>query len=236
MKRGFEAMRRIGIGALGALALVAVAAPADAGDYSGDTLVRVQGAVVVPDSSASVSAGGTHIPGADAEVSTEVIPSLTITHFFTKNVAAELFCCFAKFNAEGKGAINGADLGDFWAFPPILTLQYHFDPIAGFKPYVGAGVQYIHYFDGGNSDLGGKIHLDDSWGFALQGGVDMEIGHGWYLNADIKKVWLDTDASWKNTGVAAKVDVDPLIISAGIGYRFNLADILRGGSAPVPLK
>ena len=90
------------------------------------------------------------------------------------------------------------DLGSFWAFPPILTLQYHFDPISGFKPYVGAGVQYIHYFDGGHSDLGGaKISLDDSWGFALQGGVDVEIGKGWYLNADIKKVWLDTDASWR---------------------------------------
>jgi outer membrane protein len=218
------------------LVSVSLAAPAHAGDYSGDTLLRIQGAVVVPDSGASVSASGTHIPGADAKVSTEAIPTLTITHFFTKNIAAELFCCFAKLNAEGKGAIRNTDLGDFWAFPPILTLQYHFDPIAGFKPYVGAGVQYIHYFDGSRSDLGGKIDLDDSWGFALQGGVDMEIGHGWYLNADIKKVWLDTDANWKNTGVAAKVDVDPLIISAGIGYRFNLADLLGGSPAPAPLK
>ena len=168
------------------------ATSASAGDYSGDTLVRVQGTLVAPDSSADVN-----VPGADARVSTEWIPTLTLTHFFTKNVAAELFCCFARFNAEGRGTLDGKDLGSFWAFPPILTLQYHFDPISGFKPYVGAGVQYIHYFDGGHSDLGGaKISLDDSWGFALQGGVDVEIGKGWYVNADIKKVWLDTDASW----------------------------------------
>jgi outer membrane protein len=228
-------MRKVGLAAAFAMALAIGAPVAQAGSYDGDTLVRVQGTVVAPDSSAKVYSGGTLVPTYNAEVSTEVIPTLTITHFFTKNVAAELFCCFGKFNAEGKGAINGKDLGDFWVFPPILTLQYHFDPIGGFKPYVGAGVQYIHYFDGGRSDLGGRIKLDDSWGFALQGGVDMEIGHGWYLNADIKKVWLDTDASW-GTGVTAKVAVDPLIISAGIGYRFNLSDIFASRAEPAPLK
>ena len=225
-------MRRVGIGVLLALGMSLGAASASAGDYSGDTLVRVQGTLVAPDSSADVN-----VPGADARVSTEWIPTLTLTHFFTKNVAAELFCCFARFNAEGRGTLDGKDLGSFWAFPPILTLQYHFDPISGFKPYVGAGVQYIHYFDGGHSDLGGaKISLDDSWGFALQGGVDVEIGKGWYLNADIKKVWLDTDASWQGTAAKADVTVDPLIVSVGIGYRFNLADLLGSRAEPAPLK
>jgi outer membrane protein len=223
-----------GLAVLGAFVLGA--APAAAGDYSGDTLVRVQGTVVMPDSSAKVELPpGTFVPGASADVSTEVIPTLTITHFFTKNVAAELFCCFGKFNAEGKGAIAGTDLGDFWVFPPILTLQYHFDPMGGFKPYVGAGVQYIHFFDGGASDIGPKIKLDDAWGFALQAGVDVEIGHGWYLNADIKKVWLDTDASW-GSAARANVTVDPLIVSAGLGYRFNLSDLLGGRPEPAPLK
>jgi outer membrane protein len=229
-------MRSIGTGLILLAGLWIALTPASAGDYSGDTLVRVQGTVVAPDSGASVSAAGSHVAGADAEVSTEAIPTLTITHFFTKNVAAELFCCFARFDAEGKGAIRNTDLGSFWAFPPILTLQYHFDPIGGFKPYVGAGVQYIHYFEGGQSDLGGRIKLDDSWGFALQGGVDMEIGNGWYLNADIKKVWEDTDASWRDTAFRAKVDVDPLIISAGIGYRFNLADIFSARTPNASLK
>ena len=191
-------MQKMGMAALAALgAWLGIAAPATAGDYTGDTLVRVQGTVVIPDSSAKVYSGGTLVPTYNAVVSTEVIPTLTITHFFTKNIAAELFCCFGRFNAKGTaGAIDGADLGSFWVFPPILTLQYHFDHIGGFKPYVGAGVQYIHFFDGGQSDLGQKIKLDDAWGFALQGGVDVELGKGWYLNADVKKVWLDTDASW----------------------------------------
>lgn len=226
-------MQREAIGVLLALGFSIMAAPVSAGNYSGDTLVRVQGTVVVPDSSARVNID----PSADADVSTEVIPTLTLTHFFTKNIAAELFCCFAHFNAEGRGSLNGADLGSFWTFPPIVTLQYHFDPVGGFKPYVGAGVQYIHYFDGGKSDLGGaKILLDDSWGFALQAGVDVELGQGWYFNADIKKVWLDTGVSWKDTGAKAVVTVDPLIVSVGLGYRFNMSDIFGTRSAAVPLK
>ncbi len=56
--------------------------------------------------------------------------------------------------------------------------------------------------------------------------------------------WLDgdtglkqtTDASWKGTNVKADVTVDPLIVSVGLGYRFNLSDILGTRSADVPLK
>ena len=53
-----------------------------------------------------------------------------------------------------------------------MTLQYHFDDMGGFKPYVGAGVQYIHFFDE-NSNLGGSLDIDDAFGFALQAGVDV---------------------------------------------------------------
>lgn len=217
----------------------AVEAPAMAGSYNGDFLVRLQGTVVAPDASADVfnAPGPGFNPLADADVSTEVIPTLTMTYFFNKNIAAELFCCFAKFQAEGRGSINGVDLGYFWVFPPMVTLQYHFDPVGGFKPYVGAGVEYMAFFGEGNSSLGGaKIDLDNAWGFALQAGFDLEVGEGWYLNADIKKVWLDTDASWKGSPVTANVDVDPLIVSIGLGYRFNLSDIFGGRDEPAPLK
>lgn len=225
-----------------ALALgVAVAAPAQAGDYNGNFLARVQGTVVAPDSSATVFKGGVPIAGADADVSTEVIPTLTLTYFLNKNIAAELFCCFAKFTAEGKGALAGADYGDFWVFPPIVTLQYHFDPIGGIKPYVGAGVEYMAFFGEGRADAnaavpGAKLHLDDAWGFALQGGVDVEIGQGWYLNADVKHVWLDTNAKWGDGTVTADVTVDPWIFSLGVGYRFNLEDVFGRRAEAAPLK
>lgn len=220
------------------MALAAVG-PASAGDTNGNFMVRVLGTVVAPDSSADVYSAGVLQPTWDAEVSTEVIPALTLSYFFNKNLAVELFCCFANMHAEGKGGINGLDLGNFWIFPPALTLQYHFDSMGGFKPYVGAGAQYIHFFDEGGSGLGGaQIQLDDAVGFTLQAGADVSLGGGWYLNADVKKTWIDTSAAWKGTApaVTADVQIDPWIFSAGLGYRFNLEDIFARRAEAAPLK
>ena len=79
------------------------------------------------------------------------------------------------------------NVGDTWIFPPAVTLQYHFDPMHGFKPYAGVGFQYINFFDTNSNDLGGSMHIDDAVGFTLPAGVDVELGSGWYLNADVKK-------------------------------------------------
>lgn len=210
--------------ALAAGMALAAVSPALAGTRDGNFMVRVQGTVIDPDASAKVYAGNNRLEGANADVSTEVVPTMTLTYFFNKNLAVELLCCAAKLEAKGKGTIDKVDLGDFWIFPPALTLQYHFDNFHGFKPYVGAGIQYIHFFKEGRGGIG-RIRLDDAVGFTLQAGVDIELGDGWYLNADVKKTWIDTDASWKGTDITAKVDVDPWIYSVGIGYRFNLEDI-----------
>lgn len=68
---GVRQMQKEAIGVLLALGLSMIAAPASAGNYSGDTLVRVQGTVVVPDASAKVNID----PTADADVGAEVLPT-----------------------------------------------------------------------------------------------------------------------------------------------------------------
>jgi len=206
------------------------ASPVYAGDYNGNFMARIGATVVAPDTEVDVFAAGALVPGADADVSTEVIPSLTLTYFFNQNIALELFCCFANHEVDGKGILTGLDLGDTWIFPPALTLQYHFSSMGGIKPYVGVGVQYINFFgEGSATGLGGaKMEIDDAFGFTLQAGVDVPLGDGWYLNGDVKKTWLETDAKWGATGVTADVDLDPWIFTLGVGYRFNLSDVLGG--------
>ena len=205
-------------------------------------MVRLQGTVVAPDASGSVtdltgavSGAVGPIAGSDADVSTEVIPALTLTYFFTNNIAAELFCCFAKHQADAEGSIAGlGEVADFWIFPPALTLQYHFNSMNGFKPYVGAGVQYIHFFSEDSNY--GRVDMDDAFGFTLQAGFDLEVGQGWYLNADVKKSFLDTEVHWVDAGLKGNVDIDPWIFSVGLGYRFNLSDVFGSREAAVPLK
>ncbi|MFO7478668.1 MAG: OmpW family outer membrane protein [Methyloceanibacter sp.] len=203
-----------------------------AGSDDGNVMVRVLGTMVDPETDATVRAGGVVFPGANADVSTEVIPALTLSYFFNKNFAVELFCCFAKHQIDAKGTIAPlGEIADTWIFPPALTLQYHFTGMGAWKPYLGAGVQYINFFDtgtGANRLGASKVSIDDAFGFTLQAGLDLAIGNGWYLNADVKKTWLDTEVTWHNTAmfeganVVGDADLDPWIFSVGLGYRFNL--------------
>ena len=220
----YRIANRIATVLIGVSMLLGFNQAASADDNTGSIMARVGVSVVHPDASADVFAGGARIPGASADVSTEVVPSLTLAYFLTHNLAVELFCCFAKHDVDGKGALNGIDLGDTWIFPPALTLQYHFDNGGAFKPYVGAGIQYIAFFDEGRSNLAGnpRLDLDDAVGFTLQAGIDVAIGNGWYLNGDVKKTFLDMDASWQGSGITADVDLDPWIFTAALGRRFNL--------------
>ena len=59
-----------------------------------------------------------HSRGGGADVSTEVIPALTLSYFFNPNIALELFCCFAKHDIKGAGSISNLhEIADNWIFP-----------------------------------------------------------------------------------------------------------------------
>jgi outer membrane protein len=212
-----------GLAVAGAMATAAV--PAQAGDYAGDMLVRVQGTYVNFNDESSPDG---------LSLDNEFIPTLTLTYFLNKNLAVELFCCFAKLDADLDGS---GKVADFWVFPPALTVQYHFDSMNGFKPYVGVGVQYIAPFsEDGVGDLGtSRVEVDDALGFTLQAGVDVEIGQGWYLNADVKKTWIEHTVSVNGVD-AFDAEIDPWIFSVGVGYRFNLSDIFGSRYAEAPMK
>ena len=237
---------------LAALAMgLGMSQAATAGDYNGNFMVRLQGTyLVTQDKLKSVDANGADIKtplGLDAEVSDVFLPTATLTYFLNKNLAVELLCCFSKHHIDltstAAPALNGK-VAEAWIFPPALTLQYHFDHMGAFKPYVGAGVQWIHFFKEKITEntLGATgENFSDAFGVILQAGFDYQLGGGWYLNADIKKSFLDTKVTWNNAAAAgganvhAKADLDPLVISAGIGYRFNLEDLL-GHRRAEPLK
>ncbi len=234
---------------------IGLAAPAAAGDDNGNFMVRVLGAgIITQDELKSLrSVSGAPVTdlkaaGFDAEVSDEVVPAATLTYFLSKNLSLELLCCFAKHQVDLKAppafaGLSGA-IADMWIFPPAVTLQYHFTGMGAFKPYVGVGAQYIKFFNektASNTLQAQSVSFDDAFGLTIQAGIDVGLGNGWFLNADVKKTWLDTTVTWRNSAVTggnivAEVDVDPLIVSAGLGYRFNLEDIFGRRTYAEPLK
>ncbi len=181
----------------------------------GQWMVRLRAINIAPDESSTISP-----IGGKADFSNETVPELDFTYFFTKNIAAELILATSKHTAKAHGTVAGTlDVGEAWVLPPTLTLQYHFTDFDGFKPYVGAGVNYTMYYNESGKPQQ-KLEVDDAFGLALQAGVDVPIEGNWGWNFDVKKIYLDADSKWNNGAITGNIAIDPWIIGTGISYRF----------------
>lgn len=218
-------MKKLLSGLLAASCLQMAPLPALAGDMplfdfgnKDRWIIRARALWVEPDESANISAiGGT------VDINEQYVPELDFTYFFTKNIAAELILATTPHDVTAVGTTAGqVDLGHVWLLPPTLTMQYHFLPDnQGFRPYVGAGINYT-YFYGEDEGAVTSIKYDDSFGYALQAGFDYGIDENWAINFDVKKVMISTDVSIVSGGapIRAAVDIDPWIFGVGLAYRF----------------
>ena len=198
---------------IGAAALPAQAQ--DAGFQGGDFLVRGRLIDVIPAEDSSTS-----VAGGEVSVGNRVAPELDFSYFFTPNLAAELILATTKHELNGKGTLAGTAIGDAWIVPPTITVQYHFNPDQAFKPYVGAGVNYSWFWNEKPASGFNKLEMTGGFGWALQAGFDYKVSDNVYFNADVKKIFLNVDASINSGGVTADVDLDPWVAGVGVGYKF----------------
>lgn len=216
-------MFKTGAAALAAIAAMALAAPAQAGVLD-HLQIKAGISGVLPNESSSISPIGGH-----ASISDEYVPTVSFEYFVNDNVSVELLCCMARHDVEAVGTSaptpgGNIDLGKVSHFPPTVTLKYRWTELGAFQPYVGAGVNYTHFFDA-KLPAGGpvtSIKYDDSWGGALQAGFDYRLNDHWALNLDVRRIWINTDVNLNSVlgPVHASVDVDPYVVTTGIGYRF----------------
>lgn len=176
-------------------------------------MIRVRALGVITRNSGSVDT----VPGSDLRTSDTIVPELDISYFFTRNIAAELILSTTRHSVTGAGIIDGVPVGKAWLLPPTLTLQYHFDPDSNaFRPYVGAGINYTRFYD--ISLLNGTATVDrNSWGGALQVGADFPINKTFFLNVDLKKLWIDTNVKG---AASANFKINPVILGVGVGMKF----------------
>ncbi len=198
------------------------AAIADAGDW----LVRLRALQVSPnDNSGSVSS----IAGSAVGVGDDTTIELDFTYFITRNLGVEAILGSSQNNINGKGSIAGLNkIAEVRTLPPTVTLQYHFKPDAGIRPYAGLGINYTRFFDEQatsslNATLGPTdVDLSSSWGLSGQLGVDIEFNQDWFFNFDVKYIQMNTTATLNSGGTVRRVNVDinPWFIGAGVGRRF----------------
>ena len=221
--------------------------PIHAQAKEGDIVVRLRGTHVSPSESSNLGSitdqsygAGTAATvygsaGAKLEVESNTIPEIDISYYFTKNIAAELILALGtRHNVAVSGSgglLTQRGLGSVNLLPPTLTAQWHFNPDEMFDPYVGAGASYIRALDNGataNTTVGNfPIKTSrNSFGPALQAGLDVNVKDGWLVNFDVKKIWFNKDIELNAPVLAAgfkKVDelgVDPWILSIGLGKKF----------------
>lgn len=196
-----------------------LAAPA-ATAAQGDWLVRIGLSHVAPQVDSDPTALG---PDTGVDVNSDTRPSFTIAYMFSDHWAVELLGALPfEHDIEAAGAISGlGTIGRTKHLPPVLSLQYHFQPTRRIRPYAGVGVNYTHFFDteAQGALAGTSLDLKDSWGLAAQLGMDFDVANGWFGNVDVRYVDIDTEAS--NPVVDTfDLQLDPWVFTLSIGRVF----------------
>ena len=213
-------MLRTGLAAFALAALIA--APATAQDAE-RFYARVGPAVLQLDESATMTAGGAAVPGANVEIDDEWTGAVELGMFVSPNWAVSFTGGWPpEFEIQAAGSLAGlGQAGSITGGPASLTAHYHFNRAGKFQPYVGGGVAFIYIFDENDGALT-NLKVDNTVGFAVQAGADYMITPRTGVFLDVKKAWLETEATG-NLGpapVVADVTLDPLVFHGGVTFRF----------------
>lgn len=185
----------------------------------GDLIVHFRATQVAPDEDAPILTAAGAATGLKAGVNNDIKPTLGFTYFLTDKIAVEAILGTTEHDIRAQGPGTDVLVHKTWVLPPVVTLQYHPLPAAKVSPYFGAGLNYMLFYSGKNKN-GFTVDLDDGVGYALQAGVDVAVKGPWSLNADIKKVYFETDAKINGGALKSKVKLDPLVASVGFSRKF----------------
>jgi len=195
---------------------------------AGDFIVRLRGLALVPTSSGVGLRNG--FPNGGLRAQNDYVPEIDFTYMFTNNIGAELIVATSKHRFKGTGTLKGiGNAATARVLPPSLTFQYHFMPKSTIKPYLGLGINYtIMYLENASPSLEAALGPTDvrashSVGFVAQAGVDIKLDDRWSINLDVKYIRMKTDITLKSGNTTRRIDVDinPVILGAGIVYRFK---------------
>lgn len=204
--------------------LMAGAAQAQSADAwqpprAGDWIVTGRITSVAPTTDDIITNAAGVDSGLKVDVSDDLMPTLGFTYFFTDHIAVEAILGTTRHEIRAQGGMTDVAVHETWVLPPVVTVQYRPLTEGRFSPYVGAGVNGMVFY-GGDDKNGFTVDLDNGLGYAVQAGADIGIQGPWSLNVDVKKVWFNTDATINGGALKSDVDLDPWVVSIGIGRTF----------------
>lgn len=211
--------------AVAALTL-SMAMPASA-YQAGDWIVRIGGSNVAPKDDNG------DILGLGINVDDQTTLSITAEYMFSDNLGVELL---ASTPFQHAVAVGGVQVSTIKHLPPTLSLNYHFNGDSEFQPYVGIGWNYTLFSSesntagfavldgalGGGTPVAGdpKLTLDDSSGLALQAGLDLMLNDKTSINVGVRWIDIDAEIELDGSGTGVDAEIDPLVYTLSVGYRF----------------
>jgi outer membrane protein W/outer membrane protein OmpA-like peptidoglycan-associated protein len=226
----------------GVVMLAAVSAPAVAlaedGPWlvEGDWLVRLGVHQLNPDKS---NLPGVDLPGSapsgDLVLDKAEALSLDAEYMFTEHLGVDLFVpTYFSLDVQLRRSSLGevAKIGETDLWTPIVGLNWHFNPDGAIRPYLGVGAAWAN-FTGEEIFAPGvpantRLDIDEVFGPAGRAGVDIGTSEHWFLNLDVRYLWLDADVDTiVPTGISTttvplgEATIDPWLYGIAVGYRFG---------------
>ena len=202
------------VGALIALGLATAAVSAHA-VQKGDWLIRGGLGHVSP----TGESGTVPVVGGKLEADDSTNLAVNFTYMLSDNLGVELLGALPFSHDLTHDSLG--KVGETKQLPPTLILLYNFAPKSGVRPYAGIGLNYTTFFSEKTTGAltGTSLKLDDSFGLAVEAGVDVDINKDWFFNASLWRMDIDTEA---NSSLLGKFDVaiDPWALFVGVGRRF----------------
>ncbi|ASW03909.1 MULTISPECIES: OmpW/AlkL family protein [Paraburkholderia] len=193
------------------VAAVAAAGATCAQADQGDVLARFRVLSIEPD----VSTSGT-LSTLNMGVNNSIVPEVDFTYMVTGNLGVELILGMTRHTVTS--SLGG--LGRVSLLPPTLTLAWHFNPQGKIRPYLGAGFNYTLFYNSslqaGGTSVGVHNH---SFGPALQAGIDVQVTKKIFVNADVKKLFIKTDATLDGAPIGT-LKINPWVVGIGFGVKF----------------
>lgn len=210
-----------------------LATPLASAHEAGDWIVRGGLTTVAPDeSSSNIVVGGTDL-GVGLTVDNNTQLGLNVAYFLTDRINVELLAA-TPFTHDVNFSVTdplgtGNKLGEVTHLPPTVSVNYYLnDPSSAFQPYVGAGVNFTIFFDeeftSANEAAGLEdLSLDNSFGLSAQVGFDYQLNKTWHVNASVRYIDINTEASFNLSGTegsVADIDINPWVYTVSVGYTF----------------
>jgi outer membrane protein W len=149
---------------------------------------------------------------------------LSLSRMFGRNLSGEL----AVFRLSSSGEIReegtgmSLDLGDLELTPIVGMLRYHFRPGQRVDVYAGAGLARVLADDLDTADLRAEglapIEIEDETAAVAGLGVIVSVSPRWSVVFDAR--YLPLDVTGRTGGQSESVDLNPLILSAGVRIGF----------------